>query len=179
MQSRADQVRDETAAVLTSLRGVWDEVEVDEWQHAVQSAEQALLRGADDEVVLAAALHDVGHSPLLGGPGVVDHSGLARDWLTPRFGVRVGWLAGAHVAAKRHLAATDPAYAAALSPTSVASLAEQGGATIDSEFAAHPWHREALLLRRCDDAAKNPAADGAPEAMILDLAHRLAHRLAR
>lgn len=36
---------------------------------------------------------------------------MARDWLTPRFGDRVGWLAGAHVAAKRYLAATDPAYA--------------------------------------------------------------------
>jgi len=173
MQSRIDQVVEETAALLASLHGVWDEDEVDEWQHAVQSAEQALLRGADDEVVLAAALHDIGHSPMLGGPGVVDHSGLARDWLTPRFGARVGWLAGAHVAAKRHLAATDPAYAAALSPTSVASLAEQGGAAIDPEFASHEWHRDAVLLRRCDDAAKDPAAAGAPEALILEIARRL------
>lgn len=167
-------MRAETAAVLASLHGVWDEADVDEWQHAMQSAAQALRRGADDEFVLAAALHDIGHSPLLGGPGVDDHSGLAQAWLTPRFGPRVGWLAGAHVAAKRHLAATDPAYAATLSGTSVASLAEQGGAAIDPAFAAHPWHRHALLLRRCDDAAKDAAAVGASETVVLDIAHRLA-----
>lgn len=174
MECRADTVRDETAAVLASLRGVWDEADVDEWQHALQSAAEALRRGAGDDVVLAAALHDIGHSPLLGGPGVADHSGLAQAWLTPRFGARVGWLAGAHVAAKRHLAATDPAYAATLSDTSVASLAEQGGAAIDPAFAAHPWHRDAVLLRRCDDAAKNPAAAGVSESVVLALAYRIA-----
>jgi predicted HD phosphohydrolase len=174
MRSRADTVRDETAAVLASLRGIWDEVDVDEWQHALQAAAEALRRGAEDDVVLAAALHDIGHSPLLGGPGVDDHSGLAQAWLTPRFGVRVGWLAGAHVAAKRHLAAVDPAYASGLSATSVESLAAQGGALVDPAFAAHPWHRDAVLLRRCDDAAKDSTAAGVPESVVLALAHRLA-----
>ncbi len=174
MGIRAARVRDETAAVLASLRGVWDEVAVDEWQHALQAARHAIDCGADDELVLAAALHDIGHSPLLGGPGVDDHSGLARDWLTPRFGARVGWLAGAHVQAKRHLAAVDAAYAAALSPTSVASLSAQGGAEVDPVFAAHRWHRDALLLRRFDDAAKDPAAEGVSETVVLDIAQRLA-----
>ena len=174
MGIRADDVRAETAAVLSSLRGVWDEDAVDEWQHALQAAARALKCGADDELVLASALHDIGHSPLVGGPGVADHSGLARRWLTPRFGQRVGWLAGAHVDAKRHLAAVDPAYAATLSATSVTSLAEQGGAAIDPEFAAHPWHRDALRLRHFDDAAKDPGAIGAPEVLVLEIAHRLA-----
>lgn len=171
---RADEIRAETAAVLQSLRGVWDEESVDEWEHAMQSAARALDDGADDELVLAAAIHDIGHSPLLGGPGVQDHTGLARAWITPRFGERVGWLAGAHVAAKRHLAATDPDYAAGLSLTSVASLAEQGGAGVDPAFAEHPWCADALRLRRYDDAAKDPHAAGAAVDVILDLAQRLA-----
>ncbi len=170
----AQRVRAETAALLESLRGVWDEVAVDEWDHALQAAACAIADGADDELVLAAALHDIGHSPRLGGPGVENHSGLARDWLTPRFGERVGWLAGAHVAAKRHLAAVDPAYAGALSATSVASLAAQGGAGVDERFVAHPWHRDALRLRRYDDAAKDPRAVGAPAQLVLDLAEQLA-----
>lgn len=174
MSLRADDVRAETAAVLESLRGVWDEDAVDEWDHAMQSAARALDDGADDELVLAAALHDIGHSPLLGGPGVEDHSGLAGAWLTPRFGARVAWLAGAHVAAKRHLAAVDPAYAAALSPTSVMSLASQGGAGIDRAFAEHPWCADAVRLRRYDDAAKDPQAVGTAADVVLELAHRLA-----
>ncbi len=174
MSLRVEEVCAETAAVLESLRGVWDEEAVDEWDHAMQSAARAVDDGADEELVLAAALHDIGHSPLLGGPGIEDHCGLAREWITPRFGVRVGWLAGAHVAAKRHLAAVDPAYAASLSPTSVVSLAEQGGARIDPAFAGHPWCGDAVRLRRYDDAAKDPKAIGAPLALVLELAEKLA-----
>ena len=57
---------------------------------------------------------------------------------------------------------------------SVASLAAQGGAVVDPDFAGHPWHSDALRLRRYDDAAKDPAAPGAPVQMVLDLAQRLA-----
>ena len=52
-------VIDATAALLTSLRGVWDEEAVDELDHALQAAACAIADGADDELVLAAALHDL------------------------------------------------------------------------------------------------------------------------
>ena len=94
--------------MLDSLRGVWDEEAVDELDHALQAAAQAIQDGADDELVLAAALHDIGHSPLLGGPHGDDHDRAGRAMDHTAFGARVGWLAGAHVAAKRYLAATDP-----------------------------------------------------------------------
>lgn len=174
MPSRAERVRAETETILMSLRGVWDETVVDEWDHALQAAGCALADGADDELILAAALHDIGHSPMLGGPGVADHSRIAHEWIGARFAPRTAWLAGAHVAAKRHLAATDAAYAARLSETSVVSLAAQGGAAVDPAFAAHPWHRDALRLRRYDDAAKDPSAQGAPVQVVLELARRLA-----
>lgn len=166
-------IRDQTVTLLGSLRGVWDEVAVDELDHALQSAARALEDGADDELVLAAALHDIGHSPLLaGGSAAHDRIGLA--WLTPRFGARVGWLAGAHVAAKRHLAATEPGYVAALSDVSITSLYRQGGAAVDPELIAHPWWPDALRLRRYDDAAKDPAAQGADIETVVTVAERVA-----
>ncbi|BBY27426.1 HD family phosphohydrolase [Mycolicibacterium sediminis] len=164
----------ETATVLRSLRGVWDEEAVDELDHALQSAARAVDDGADDELVLAAALHDVAHSPLL-GPSTA-HDAAARKWLRPRFGERVAWLAGAHVAAKRYLTATEPGYAAALSETSVASLQAQGGAGVDAAWTEHPWWPDALRLRRYDDAAKDPAARGLTVAQVLSIAERVAAR---
>ena len=160
-----------TEALLRSLRGVWDEEAVDELDHALQAAARAIDDGADDELVLASALHDLAHSPLFDSPAA--HDRFAQDWLTPRFGRRVGWLAGAHVAAKRYLADTDPAYAAALSPTSVVSLRAQGGAGVDAARIAHPWWPDALRLRRYDDAAKVPGAASATIEDVLVIAERI------
>jgi predicted HD phosphohydrolase len=167
-------VIDETAALLHSLRDVWDEESVDELDHALQSAARALADGADDELVLAAALHDVAHSPLFDDDSARPHDDVARAWLTPRFGDRVGWLAGAHVAAKRYLVATDSGYAATLSQTSVSSLRAQGGAGTDAAMTTHPWWPDALRLRRYDDAAKDPTALGVTVAEVLTIAARVA-----
>jgi predicted HD phosphohydrolase len=166
-------VRQETADVLCSLRGVWDEETVDELDHALQSAARAIEDDADDELILAAALHDLGHSPLFGGPHSAEHDRVAREWLTPRFGERVGWLAGAHVAAKRYLVATEPGYGEELSAVAVESLAHQGGARVDAELAAHPWWPDALRLRRYDDAAKDPNALGVSVDDILAVVERV------
>ena len=72
-------------------------------------------------------------------------------------GERVAALVGLHVLAKRYLVTTDPDYRARLSPISVASLAAQGGDLSASEvraFEARDHWREALMLRRADEAAK-------------------------
>jgi predicted HD phosphohydrolase len=162
----------EIGRVLDSLRGVWDEEAVDELDHALQSAARAVDDGADDELLLAAALHDLAHSPLFEHlVGAEQHDRFARDWLTPRFGERVGWLAGAHVAAKRYLAATDPDYA--LSDVSALSLRHQGGPGVDATFVEHPWWPDALRLRRYDDAAKDPHGRGASLDDVLAVAERV------
>ena len=166
----------ETARILSSLRGVWDEEAVDELDHALQSAARAVDDGADDELMLAAALHDIAHSPLFEATAAERHDQTAREWLTPRFGERVGWLAGQHVAAKRYLVATDPTYAAALTPTSLTSLQAQGGADVEPALVAHAWWLDALRLRRCDDAAKDPNAD---ETVTIDDVLAVAERVAR
>lgn len=164
---------DETAALLTSLRDVWDEESVDELDHALQSAARAIGDGADDELVLAAALHDLAHSPVFDETAAARHDATAREWLTPRFGERVGWLAGAHVAAKQYLVATDACYVATLTHTSAMSLAAQGGAGVDAGFFAHPWWPDALRLRRYDDAAKDPTARGVTITEVLTVAERV------
>jgi predicted HD phosphohydrolase len=164
---------DEVGAVLRSLCGVWDEDAVDELDHALQAAARAVEDGADDELVLATALHDVGHSPLFGEVAAARHDRVAKDWLTPRFGERVGWLAGAHVAAKRYLAATDPDYANMLSDVSIDSLQHQGGAGVDPTFVEHPWWPDALRLRHYDDDAKDPKASCASIDDVLAVAQRV------
>jgi predicted HD phosphohydrolase len=171
---------DEVERVLRSLRGVWDEEAVDELDHGLQAAGRAAARvPGDDELLVAALLHDVAHSPLL-AVAATAHDEVARSWLTPRFGPRVGWLAGAHVVAKRHLAATDPGYAADLSATSVVSLGAQGGAgAAGPEWTRNPWWPAALELRRCDDEAKDPAAPVPGLHWALDAVRRVAEQRTR
>jgi len=62
-----------------------------------------------------------------------------------------------HVDAKRYLCRIDAGYARELSPSSVLSLQLQGGAYSDAEaraFETGAYFREAVHLRRWDDAAK-------------------------
>lgn len=169
----------ETAEMLSSLRGVWDEETVDELDHALQSAARAIDDGADDELVLAAALHDIAHSPTFDAAAAQRHDETAREWLAPRFGDRVGWLAGQHVAAKRYLVATEPGYGAGLSPTSVQSLQAQGGAGVEAELLDHPWWPDAVRLRRYDDAAKDPDPCASGRAATIDDVLAVAERVLR
>ncbi|MBJ7340041.1 HD family phosphohydrolase [Mycolicibacterium sp.] len=169
----------ETAALLESLRGVWDEESVDELDHALQSAARALDDRADDELVLAAALHDLAHSPTFDPAEARRHDETARHWLEPRFGERVGWLAGQHVAAKRYLIATEPGYSSTLTPTSVLSLQAQGGACVDAALVAHPWWPDAVALRRYDDAAKDPDARRNGRAATIEHVLSIAERVIR
>jgi predicted HD phosphohydrolase len=166
-------VLSEVDGLLRSLRGVWDEEAVDELDHAQQAAARAADDGADDELLLAAALHDLAHSPLVGDARPAHHERIARNWLTPRFGERVGWLAGAHVAAKRYLMISDADYATTLSEVSILSLHHQGGPAVDPAFVDHPWWPDALRLRRYDDAAKAPGGAGLPINEILAVAERV------
>ena len=150
--------------------------------HALQSATLAELDGADDELVTAALLHDLGHllHGLGTGPGdtpslrgVDDlHQFQALPFLRGRFSDRVLGAIQAHVDAKRYLCASRPGYRAALSADSQRSLLLQGGvldAAQAAAFMAQPGAAEAVRVRLWDDQAK--AADMATP--------RLAHFMAR
>jgi len=160
----------EIESVLRSLDGIVDSAEpIDELAHALQAAGLAIAAGADDELVAATLLHDVGRSPLLpDGP----HDRIGAAWLEPRLGARVAWLVGAHVQAKRWIVATDPSYA--LSAVSIASLEAQGGATTDGLPLDHPWWPDAVALRRFDDSAKVPDAPVPELRDVLEVVGRVA-----
>lgn len=157
---------------------------VTQLEHALQAAALADSAGASDALVLAALLHDIGHL-LTGGTAVGDYGGDRRHehvgshWLSDYFDPVVTAPVGLHVAAKRYLCAVEPAYASTLSEASQESLALQGGpmnGVQRLEFERSPWAKDAVALRRWDDAAKVPGL------MVPELSHyrrrieRLLHR---
>lgn len=81
-------------------------------EHALQCAALARLDRADDEVVVAALLHDVGHL-WLSAPDehTHHHSRRGAELLRPFVPARVAWLVEHHVVAKRYLCTVDPRYA--------------------------------------------------------------------
>ncbi len=135
-------------------------------QHALQTAELARASGCEDTLVAAALLHDIGQ--LMGGAGDaaerlgVDarHEVGGARFLGRYFAPAVCEPVRLHVAAKRYLCVVDPAYAESLSRASALSLDLQGGPMSAEEvraFEAEPFFRDAVTLRRLDDAGKRPA----------------------
>ncbi|QYE35776.1 HD domain-containing protein [Polymorphobacter sp. PAMC 29334] len=131
---------------------------VSQLEHAVQCAMLAEAEGAPPSLVVAALLHDVGHL-VEDGESAADarHEMVGAAILARVFGAAVVRPCALHVQAKRYLCATEPGYAAALSPASQRSLVLQGGA-FDSAasvaFAQRPYAGEAIALRRFDDSGK-------------------------
>lgn len=172
-----------------SLRTVDDVVDLfDRWgdsyyddlvtqrDHALQCAALAEQAGADDALVVAALLHDVGHLVELAvssgamGDLTIDrqHEATAARMLAPIFPASVTAPIALHVDAKRYLCAVEPAYLVTLSEGSIRSLATQGGPMTADEvdrFAAMPACVSAVALRRWDDLGK---VDGLH---VPDLAH--------
>lgn len=128
-------------------------------QHALQTAALAQAEGADDGLVVAALLHDVGHflQPTDDSYGYHRHDRSGGDWLAQRFVPAVSEPVRLHVAAKRYLCATEAEYFGRLSAASVHSLGKQGGpmsAPETAAFAALPHAGAAVRLRRWDDGGK-------------------------
>ena len=131
--------------------------EVAQLDHALQTAARATADGAADPLVAAALLHDVGHLLALRGDPPAPHERAGPALLAEVFPAAVTSPVTLHVEAKRYLCAVDPAYADLLSPGSQRSLARQGGPMAAAEvgaFEATPGWRDAVALRRWDDAGK-------------------------
>ena len=159
--------------------------ELSQIDHALQTAALAEASGADDALVVAALLHDVGHlldmeAGLIDGavPDVdLGHEATGARWLAPAFPPQVTGPIALHVRAKRYLCAVDPDYAAALTPGSTASLVKQGGPMTPDEaatFAAHPGAAAAVQLRRWDDEGKIEGLNVNPLAHYRPLLEHLA-----
>lgn len=138
---------------------------VSQLEHMVQAAQLAMEEGYDDEVVLAAFLHDVGHllpvhdvSETMDGYGVMDHEKVGADWLLKLgMGERMCKLIGSHVNAKRYLTWKNPDYYNQLSEASKKTLEYQGGRMEEKEaksFEADPLFDLYIRMRTWDEAAK-------------------------
>ncbi|MHC5130546.1 phosphonate degradation HD-domain oxygenase [Pseudomonas glycinis] len=139
---------------------------VSQLEHMSQAAELAMAEGCDDEVVLAAFFHDIGHlcaegAENMGGYGVVSHERLGADYLREAgFSERLARLVEYHVQAKRYLTLREPGYYARLSEASRRTLEYQGGVMSEAEadaFEADPLCALSLRMRRWDELAKEVA----------------------
>lgn len=156
---------------------------VTQLQHALQCAMLAEQSGADDALVTAALLHDLGHllhdlgaTPTLQGVDDI-HQYRALPFLRGLFGDDVLDPVKLHVDAKRYLCATRPGYFAALSDDSKRSLALQGGIFSKGQaenFIRQPGAEAAVRLRIWDDLAKAEGLATPPLTHYLERAKRCA-----
>jgi predicted HD phosphohydrolase len=132
-------------------------------EHSLQAAHFLRKGGGVDTLVAAGLLHDAGHLMHAEGEDAAQrgldtrHEELGAAALAGHFPAATLDPIRMHVAAKRYLCFAEPGYLERLSPASIESLALQGGPmhAADAEiFLALPFAREAVLLRRADDAAK-------------------------
>ena len=126
-------------------------------EHMLQAGALAEAAGAEDPLVAAALLHDIGH---LLGEDEDRHGESGARWLSQWFGAAVTEPVRLHVPAKRYLCAVDAGYFVLLSAESVRTLSLQGGPMTAAEvtaFESLPHARDAVAVRRWDDQAKDPA----------------------
>lgn len=146
----------------------YGEEDVTQLQHALQCGSLAMRASATAQLIAAALLHDVGH--ILMDQEVLEdcsenlddkHESRGHEFLVEHFGNAVADPVRLHVVAKRYLCTKNPGYQKQLSPTSLQSFHDQGGDMSLEEirqFEKEPFYREALQLRRWDDAAKDVSA---------------------
>lgn len=166
-----------TAIQLGRIRRLYDvwgshpyDEDLSQGEHAVQCANLARNAGADDSLIVACLLHDVGHllelERVSGSPNHSiddEHEARGAAYLARAFDPAVTGPVALHVAAKRYLCTVEPAYHHSLSPASERSLTLQGGPMTSAEvarFESNPAAVRAVELRRWDDSAKNRSPSG-------------------
>jgi 2-amino-1-hydroxyethylphosphonate dioxygenase (glycine-forming) len=138
---------------------------VSQIEHMSQAAQLAIDEGYDDEVVLAAFFHDIGHicvmsasENTMGGFGVRSHEKIGADYLREKgFSERLAGLVENHVQAKRYLTFVSPDYYNKLSEASKKTLEFQGGKMSQEEasiFERDPLFDVSIRMRHWDEEAK-------------------------
>ncbi len=149
---------------------------VSQIEHMSQSAQLAMEERYDDEVVLAAFFHDIGHlcakdREQMGGFGTKSHEKIGADFLRKKcFPEKIARLVENHVQAKRYLTFKFPDYYERLSDASKKTLEYQGGRMTADEaiaFESDDLFPESIRMRYWDEAAK---LEHIP---VIDLNHRL------
>jgi len=138
---------------------------VSQLEHMVQAAQLAEQQGFDDEVILAAFLHDIGHiceaahgDNEMGGYGIKSHEEIAARFLAEKgFSEKIIRLVQSHVDAKRYLTCRYPEYYEQLSDASKKTLEYQGGKMTEKEaavFEKDPLFTLIIQMRKWDEQAK-------------------------
>lgn len=154
---------------------------VTQLEHMVQAAALAKQGGYDEEMILAAFLHDVGHicaaaytGNTMGGFGIVNHEKIGGQYLRNRgFSERIARLVENHVSAKRYLTFKYPEYFEGLSEASKKTLEYQGGVMNPDEaalFENDPLCEDFIEMRRWDELAKE---EGKALSLPFDYFHEL------
>jgi len=177
--SAKDNLFDEIAALFAAQGGETYGEGVTIAEHSLQTAALARAEAADDALVVAALLHDIGHfiAQRDDAFGYHRHDRSGGAWLAARFPAIVSDPVRWHVAAKRYLCAVEPDYFARLSAASRHSLAKQGGPMSADEaaaFARQDFAERAVRLRRWDDGGKVEGTEVPAFASYRDLVTRLA-----
>ncbi len=135
-------------------------------EHMCQCAQLAEQANYDEEVVLAAFFHDIGHLcehimevDYMDEYGIVDHEKIGADFLKSKgFSKKISSLIGSHVEAKRYLTFANPEYYDKLSEASKSTLNFQGGRMSQEEakdFEKDEWFPLYITLRGWDEKAKD------------------------
>ncbi len=138
---------------------------VTQLEHMVQAAQLAEEQGYDNEVILAAFLHDIGHiceaghgDNEMGEFGIKDHEEIGAEYLQQKgFSKKIVRLVQSHVEAKRYLTFKYPEYYDQLSDASKKTLEYQGGKMYEEEAAAfeqYPLFNLIIKMRTWDEQAK-------------------------
>ncbi len=132
-------------------------------EHMLQGATIAEQNGQDEDIIVGALLHDIGHFTSEFGTYHPDdtedrhHEDAGAYVLEPFFPSVITDCVKYHVAAKRYLCATKPEYFKRLSPASVHTLELQGGpmnADEVAEFQSNPNLEKIIQVRYLDEAGK-------------------------
>ncbi len=138
---------------------------VTQLEHMAQSAQLAEAQGYDEEVILAAFLHDIGHiceeghgDNEMGEFGIRDHEEIGAEFLQRKgFSKKIIRLVESHVEAKRYLTYKYPEYYDQLSEASKRTLEFQGGRMSKDEaeaFEKYPLFDLIIKMRTWDEQAK-------------------------
>ena len=138
---------------------------VSQIEHMSQAAQMAIAGGYDNEVILAAFFHDIGHICVnqedvknMDGYGIASHETIGASYLKEMgFSDKILTLIESHVPAKRYLTFVEPAYYNDLSEASKKTLEFQGGVMSAEEaeaFESKPYFKERIQLRKWDEMAK-------------------------
>ncbi len=138
---------------------------VSQLEHMSQSAQRAMEEGFDDEVILAAFFHDIGHICVMSnaennmdGLGIRSHEKIGADFLREKgFSERIAQLVEHHVQAKRYLTFKNSDYFKNLSVASKVTLSFQGGVMSAEEaiaFEKNPLFETSIRMRQWDELAK-------------------------